>query len=79
MNKPLFLPRTLRKIQYYLNCSVYLSVTRKQNRNLAKSVGTVRGVGVNNVLLQGRTGVNKLLLPSRRNQVNELRLTKRAV
>jgi len=42
-------------------------------------MGIVTGVGVNNLLLQGRTGVHKLLLPSRRNQVNELRLTKRAV
>jgi hypothetical protein len=42
-------------------------------------MGTVTGVGVNNVPLQGRTAVHKMLLPSGRNQVNEFRLTKRAV
>jgi hypothetical protein len=42
-------------------------------------MGTVTAVGVNNLLLQEGTDVHKLLLGSRKNQVNTLRLTKREV
>jgi hypothetical protein len=79
MYKPLFVRRTLRKMQYYVNCSLNLPDSREQNHNVANWIGIVMRVGVKNVLLQGRTGVHKLLLPSGRNQVNKLRLTKREV
>jgi len=79
MYKALFVPRTVRKIQYNLNSCVYLYVTRKQNHNVANSMGIVTAVGVNNVLLQAEPACTSCSLPSRRNQVNELSRSKRAL